>query len=334
MKTFGFQWHLTNRCNMRCTHCYAEEFDSRSDMSLSGLQSLADELFTCLARHEVSVNLTGGEPLLLEYLPELARYLQGFENLSRIDMISNGTICNSVLDELGSLENYGCTKVSCESGITSTNDAIRGEGNLASLCVNIPRIAERTKKPVVLMTTLAAYNATDVRATVEMAGRVGASGVIFERFVPLGQGSEIADQTLSAEQWKGAVADITGCAGREIDPVELAGYHAFWLHIDGREENLSGARCNLGDESMALMPDGTVYPCRRLPEEVGNLARGSFEPILDRLAGYAPSALRPRLRGEVCSACGVEDCAGCRALARAVSGDFLADDPACVKILC
>jgi radical SAM protein with 4Fe4S-binding SPASM domain len=96
-----------------------------------------------------------------------------------------------------------------------------------------------------------------------------------------------------------------------------------------RAQRLQGALCNLGDESMALMPDGTVYPCRRLPIAVGNVLKEPFETILPRLKRYAAPRIARDLRGSLCGMCGVKGCAGCRALARALTGDLLSDDPQC-----
>jgi MoaA/NifB/PqqE/SkfB family radical SAM enzyme len=81
---------------------------------------------------------------------------------------------------------------------------------------------------------------------------------------------------------------------------------------------------------MALLPDGSVFPCRRLPLPQGNVLEEPFEAILARLAGWAPEALGPGLHGMACGLCGVEGCVGCRALALALRGDALADDPQCV----
>jgi radical SAM protein with 4Fe4S-binding SPASM domain len=100
----------------------------------------------------------------------------------------------------------------------------------------------------------------------------------------------------------------------------------------GADEPLRGAPCNLGRDSMCLMPDGTVYPCRRLPVAVGNVLGEPFAAIRERLAAYAPDAIRPRLSGPRCGACDARDCAGCRALALSASGDILADDPQCALI--
>ncbi len=99
--------------------------------------------------------------------------------------------------------------------------------------------------------------------------------------------------------------------------------------MDGDELELRAAECNLGASSMALMPDGSVQPCRRLPVVVGNLANEPLGQIRRRLERFSPSRVKKDLYGPVCSACPLEYCSGCRAMARAVIGNWLDDDPCC-----
>lgn len=292
MKSFGFQWHITDRCNLRCVHCYQDTFAPLPSENISNLKSLADRIFKSLPDSRISVNLTGGEPLLVPYLFELIDHLQGFENLEEIHLITNGTVATAeVLEGIRRSEKIRYLKVSMESGIHEVNDMIRGVGNLAKVSDNVLRYQQKTEKPVVLMVTLGGYNLDTIEETVRYAGFIRASGIIFERFIPLGHGRKLDSQVLSADEWSQAVASIARASKTGADPRALASYRAFWLWLDSeKSEKLQGALCNLGDESMALMPDGTVYPCRRLPVSVGNALSEPFSKILSHLKDYRADA--------------------------------------------
>jgi len=303
LKFFGFQWHITDRCNLRCAHCYQDSFAPLPAENLANVKKLADRVSKGLPDRRISVNLTGGEPLLVPWLFDLIEHLQAFENLDEINLITNGTVATpEVLDGIRRFEKVRYLKVSLESGIHEANDFIRGAGNLAKVSDNVLRYQSKTEKPVILMVTLGGYNLETIEETVRYAGFIRASGVIFERFIPLGHGRKLEGQVLSADEWSQATASIARASRTGVDPRALAPYQAFWIWLDPqKEERLQGALCNLGDESMALMPDGTVYPCRRLPEPVGNALREPFSKILSRLSQYRPDAD-----------------AGCRALARSL----------------
>ena len=66
------QWHITHRCNLRCRHCYQEDF--RSEMGREELLDVLDKYERFLKERSLAghINLTGGEPLASPYFPELA----------------------------------------------------------------------------------------------------------------------------------------------------------------------------------------------------------------------------------------------------------------------
>jgi len=331
MKTFGFQWHITDRCNLRCRHCYQDTFGNDSEQTPDALREMADRVFGAMTDRTVSVNLTGGEPLLLPGLFDLVEHLHRLPNLGEVAIITNGTVVTErILSAAAAFPRLTTFKVSLESADAPTNDAIRGRGNLDRVLSNLERL-KGTGKDVVLMVTLSRLNAAHIGITADLARGRGLAGVIFERFVPLGTGTGLLDQVLGPGDWADAVRNVASAAGLvDVDPLDLLPYKAFWLDTrSGTEDPLAGALCNLGDGSMALMPDGTVYPCRRTPIPLGNVLQEPFDDILARLARFSPAATRPRLKGIFCTSCGVEECSGCRALARATSADPLGDDPQC-----
>ncbi len=65
---FGFQWHITDKCNLRCTHCYQEDYSGSNELGLDGLERIADEIIKTLSKwnKKGDIAITGGEPLLKE----------------------------------------------------------------------------------------------------------------------------------------------------------------------------------------------------------------------------------------------------------------------------
>ncbi|MBD3317426.1 MAG: hypothetical protein GF344_16680 [Chitinivibrionales bacterium] len=150
------------------------------------------------------------------------------------------------------------------------------------------------------------------------------SGIIFERFVPLGPGAALNKCVLSTQQWDRVLGAICEVSRLGADLSTLFPYKAFWLDLSESSDDpaVSGAPCNLGPSSMALMPDGTVFPCRRLPLAVGKLPYDTIFDIRKKLEYYSPvnepSAIqRARYKSD-----SVERCADCRALATAVGAGW------------
>ncbi len=94
---FLIQWHLTERCNLRCKHCY-QEGGQVQELSREQILAVIDEIAEMLQawrenyaiEFQPSFNVTGGEPFLRpDFFDILARMAGiGFE----IYVLSNGTV--------------------------------------------------------------------------------------------------------------------------------------------------------------------------------------------------------------------------------------------------
>lgn len=92
-----------------------------------------------------------------------------------------------------------------------------------------------------------------------------------------------------------------------------------------------GAMCSVGINALTLLPDGTIYPCRRLPIRLGNVLEDNLFDVWYSSPVLWQARTPTNLKGR-CSACEmVPVCRGCRAMALAVNGDWLAEDPQCWK---
>ncbi|MCX7957545.1 MAG: radical SAM protein [Deltaproteobacteria bacterium] len=329
MEFFGFQWHITDRCNLRCLHCYQDVFSRERERDIKTLKSYAEKIFLSGVAERIAVNITGGEPLLYPDIIELLEYINDFNSCSEINIITNGTFINDeLISVIKSLPKVRYLKISIESPDEKINDRIRGQGNLKEVTENLEKFRQ-TKKDILIMMTLASYNFRETLGMVEYVRNNSLSGVIFERFVPLGNGKRLKGEFLKRYEWKSVIEDILRISGVGLNPEEVAQYKAFWL-LSGREKMyLRAALCNLGQDSMALMPDGSVYPCRRYNKKVADINDESFENIVKVLSLYEIKNIKSRLSGEICGLCGFEDCVGCRALVYAITGDESEDDLQC-----
>ncbi|MDO4540328.1 MAG: radical SAM protein, partial [Syntrophomonadaceae bacterium] len=82
-------WNMTNRCNLRCIHCYikAEDTEYRNELSTEEAVTMIDDL----ARMQCPVLLfSGGEPLIRPDIFELGRYAT--DKGLRCVISSNGTL--------------------------------------------------------------------------------------------------------------------------------------------------------------------------------------------------------------------------------------------------
>jgi MoaA/NifB/PqqE/SkfB family radical SAM enzyme len=76
------------------------------------------------------------------------------------------------------------------------------------------------------------------------------------------------------------------------------------------------------------MPEGNVFPCRRLPITIGNLLETPLRQIWEESDLLGKLRKKKNLKGK-CGTCGMRECRGCRSLAFSLTGDFLGEDPHC-----
>lgn len=330
MRTFGFQWHITNNCNIRCRHCYQNDFTDKEDLDTRAIRKIIDTLISTLRDRHISVNLTGGEPFLRGDFFEILEMLSRQQNVQELYIITNGTVTDqTVIDRLKVYKKLKGIKISLDGSTPEINARIRNVETFQDVLETIERLKVHSL-PVLLMFTLGSYNYRDVLGMLEFSRRLEVSGAILERFIPLGRGAGMADQYLNKTEWLAVIKNCINFLDLGISPYDFLPYRALWVDFK-RDISVRGAQCNLGDESMALMPNGDVYPCRRLPVVIGNIVRDDFELIMERLHAYRV-AFDGTLHG-MCGDCVVTGCIGCRALAFAMTGDIRGEDPQCYQDL-
>ena len=326
MNTFSIQWHITDICNLRCKHCYQESYSDLQDLDTGSIKGVITKLAKELPDRKLSINLTGGEPFLRKDLFEIFHLLDSNDNVTEIYLITNGLLITpGKARQLDQIKKIKGIKMSLEGSNAAINDSIRGEGTYGKINDAIQILASFSK-PLILMFTLADYNCLDVTNMFEYARSIGVHAVIIERFVPEGQSRSLIKHVLSREQWFKVVRDIINYFDLGLSPYDFLAYRAFWINFKNEIEVL-GALCDHGENSMALMPNGDIYPCRRTPVKIGNIIHDHMRSIIERLRDLRNS-YRSRLQG-MCRDCKIDECIGCRALARALTNDIYAEDPQC-----
>jgi radical SAM protein with 4Fe4S-binding SPASM domain len=340
---FGFQWHITNRCNLRCAHCYQEDYSGYNELDIDGLKQIADEIIRTLAKwgKKGDIAITGGEPLLKEEMFPLIHYLESADEISSLDILSNGTLINDkILAQIQHLTKLRCVQVSLEGASPESNDAIRGKGTFQKVIKAI-RLLRSGGVSVNIMFTLQRRNGGDIPSLIDLAVAEGISSLTIERFVPVGSGARIRNELLSPEEIKGVFSYISERAEREINRgglTSISRSRPLWvmcnrssLGADMTDKDAAGGICSIGLDGLCILPDATVLPCRRLPIPIGNLKNDSLLKIWHTSDLLWEIADKHNLKGK-CNSCEfIAQCSGCRAMAYACTGDYLAEDPQCWK---
>jgi radical SAM protein with 4Fe4S-binding SPASM domain len=327
--SFYIQWHITNLCNLRCQHCYQDDFSKKNDLDWAGLKKVCENLFNTLREWDKTacIHLTGGEPLLKPELFPLLSHLDQQSTVEELGIITNGLpIDREMMRRLSDFPKLRKIKISLDGGDAETNDSIRQKGTFDKVIHNLPLTKKTGKFEIFFMFTAMKRNLRSFPSLFKLCQDIGIDGLIIERFIPLGRGREVMDEVLSKEEWKEMIGMLSGFMSAEEH--SFLSYQAFQISFDGEEPELLGAPCVVGVDGLCIMPAGNVFPCRRFPVSIGNLLNDSLKQIWGESEILEKLRRKENLKGK-CGSCGIGDCRGCRSLALALTGDYLGEDPHC-----
>ena len=327
---FYIQWHITNLCNLRCQHCYQDDFSKKSDLDWAGLEKVCDNLLNTMREwgKTACIHLTGGEPLLRPDLFPLLAHLDRHSMVEELGIITNGlTMDQEMMRTLSGFSKLKKMKISLDGGDAETNDSIRQKGAFDKVMQNLPLIKEGGRFEILFMLTIMKRNFRSLPSLFRLCHNIDIDGLIIERFIPLGRGRKVMDEVLSKEEWKEMVGMLADFISTEEEN-SFFPYQAFQISFSGGEPELLGAPCVIGVDGLCVMPEGNVFPCRRFPISIGNLLETPLKQIWEESDILKKLRRRENLKGK-CGRCEMKDCCGCRSLALALTGDFLEEDPHC-----
>lgn len=330
---FFVQWHLTERCNLRCRHCYqgdsaADEMSQRQALSVvAEVSDMIEEWSEAYGmKFSPSANISGGEPFLRK---DLFAVIEEFSRRGfALYLLTNGTLVDRQRAQgLADLGVRG-VQVSVE-GPEEVHEAIRGNGSFSSAMRGVENLLA-AGLTVTLNATLSRLNAPRFMELVVLAEECGVQRLGFSRLVPSGRGRELMGQSLDKGQLKDLYEAIFSLKPKYLgivtgDPVAM---HST-LPDSGDAGTVPLGGCAVGISGLTLLSDGTVLPCRRLPVALGNVLEDSVRGIWATSETLGALRDRRKYTGK-CAACPRwAACRGCRGIAYAKSGSMLAEDPGC-----
>ncbi len=317
-KSFVFQWHITHRCNLRCSHCYQEDYSAfESRESLLRVLGQLEELKAAYG-FKCHINVTGGEPLLHPdfywLLGEAAD--RGFSTA----VLTNGTLLD--VRAAKRLKKLGVDYVQVSlDGCKRVHDKIRGKGSFRKALGGIYALKSCGIYTDVSFTAQS-KNKGELKRLAGICSDLGVDKLWFDRVVIPADGDR-RGLSLGAEEYRRLCKQAAALNKKGM--VSCARALQFLPCADK-----SVYRCTAGDTLLAMLADGTVMPCRRLPVAAGNINDNSLLEI------YRDSPLLKRLREpsipEGCGGCEYSGLChgGAKCVAYAETGSFNAKDPDCL----
>lgn len=339
-------WGVTNRCNLRCGHCYANSGRAlENELTTQEAHSLIDELADIGV---VAIAFSGGEPMLRRDVFELTSHANWRDIY--VAMASNGTLITKSVAK--KLKNSGVRYIEISiDGSGETHDMLRGVGGAFDSALEALKYCKEEGMLTCMAMTVTRQNYAEVPKVIGLAEEIGVDRFVHFNFIPTRRGKQMAGEDLTPEDRekllkllysklrKGGIEVFsTAPQYAKVALQEEATPHFSFSFYGGLmggatkalAEFISG--CGAGRLYCGIEANGDVVPCVFMPIRVGNVRRKSFKEIWDNSSLLQALRDRENLKG-CCAKCEYKYvCSGCRSRAYAYYGDINAPDPGCILV--
>lgn len=341
-------WNCTQRCNLRCIHCYAgaDEKSRKNELTTEQGKSFIRDL----AEFNVPVLLfSGGEPLMRKDLFKLASFAK--ELGIRPVISTNGTLITTEVAE--KLKEIGFAEIGISiDGVSENNDKLRRKKGAFDSALQGIRNCIALSQRVSLRFTISRHNYHDIPAVLDLVERERIDRVCFYHLAYTGRAATMVEEDLNHKDTRDTVELI---CKRTIDfhrrglekEILMVGNHSdgVYAYLKVKEEqpdrasavlellsrnggNNSGVRIGAVDNLGNVHPDQFWWHY-----SFGNVRERKFGDIWLDTSDPLMRGLKNRkglLKGR-CAKCQYLDLCGgnLRIRAEAVYGDVWAEDPAC-----
>jgi MoaA/NifB/PqqE/SkfB family radical SAM enzyme len=306
---------VTNRCSLRCGHCFYLEQIERGvvdEPSLDTVRELTQELGPLLW-----LSVGGGEPFLRDDLPELVGWVQRHCRPKVLTIPTNAHDTERVFEatqRMAQATTRGSLVVSISiDGPGPVHDALRGKGTHARAMRTIERLQPLLRSyprlQLAVILTVSEHNAAEAPDYVEQIVESIHPGIVainLDRRPPDGA-SRLPEPVLEAyEQANQRYLDLMSQGSVQRLRVPFSGLLREKERLQ-RESILRIARdgtylapCMAGTLGYVVYPDGALAPCEVLDDTLGKLGEAGGPSFGQLARGQAAKDLRHRIRQGRC----------------------------------
>ena len=272
------QLQLTNRCNLRCIHCYMDSGITHYDeIGIENWKSLIDTIAVRADRWFCSIS--GGEAMLYKDYLEVLTYAK--QKGAETAMISNGLMLTE--ERIRTLEPVlDHIQISLDGATPEVNDAIRGKGVHAAV-VKALKLLNNSSIRVGLNVVLMESNVEDIKQNLSRLIQQELDGMKLD-----------LDISTLVREGRANNSDKVITTSNFISSINETAED--FLQMDDWMPSPSYRRQNCGyGNTLAIYSNGDVSPCLSPRFIRGNILKNDMGELLDVIARERTDSLVDRL---------------------------------------
>jgi pseudo-rSAM protein/SPASM domain protein len=343
-------WNMTNKCNLKCLHCYAEATTHRAEGELTTEE--AKKFIDDVAEYNCPVLLfSGGEPFIRKDLFELAKYAKA-KGLRPV-ISTNGTLITEEKARLAKEAGIMYIGVSLD-GLQEVNDHFRGVPGAFEKAIEGMKNCLKVGQKTGLRFTITKHNQKDLEGVLIKLKEIGVSRCCVYHLDYTGRGKDILQHDLTHDETRKAIStffELTKKHHSEGFPIEtlLVGNYADggFLYLTLQKDDPERAdwayellKRNGGDGTGQTIAEvdhlGNVHANQFWQSySFGNVKERKFGEIWEDVSDPIMKGLKNKAE-YINGRCAVDHCrffeickGGSRVRALAITEDVWGPDPAC-----
>ena len=281
------QWKITNKCNLKCKHCYLGKLDG-FELPFEKANEIAD---TIINSNVMEVTISGGECLTYKGIEEIIKRF--LINGIKVNVFTNAVLLKNVLDRIdsGILNTNALLFYVSVDGLKSSHEQIRGKNTFDKTIENIKYAIEKGY-PVVTNTVINKTNYCDIMDMIVLLKQMGVKDVQLSNLIVQGSANNSMKISLSEQMaLKEKINDLYkehpefGYIYYSEVP-DSDGVRKVYSLSNGKKNFIGNDnwKCTAGVARVTIDSNGKVYCCPFIKDSyLGNLNKENLSEVWDNV---------------------------------------------------
>lgn len=281
------QWKITNKCNLKCKHCYLGKLDG-FELPFEKADEIVD---TIINSNVMEVTISGGECLTYKGIEKIIKKF--LINGIKVDVFTNALLLKNVLDKIDSdiLNKSALLFYVSVDGLKSSHEQIRGKNTFDKTIENIKYAIEKGY-PVVTNTVINKINYCDIMDMIVLLKQMGVKDVQLSNLIVQGSADNSMKISLSEQMaLKEKINDLYkehpefGYIYYSEVP-DSDGVRKVYSLSNGKKDFIGNdnCKCTAGVARVTIDSNGKVYCCPFIKDSyLGDLNKENLSDVWDNV---------------------------------------------------
>ena len=281
------QWKITNKCNLKCKHCYLGKLDG-FELPFEKADEIVD---TIINSNVMEVTISGGECLTYKGIEKIIKKF--LVNGIKVDVFTNALLLKNVLDKIDSdiLNKSALLFYVSVDGLKSSHEQIRGKNTFDKTIENIKYAIEKGY-PVVTNTVINKINYCDIMDMIVLLKQMGVKDVQLSNLIVQGSADNSMKISLSEQMaLKEKINDLYkehpefGYIYYSEVP-DSDGVRKVYSLSNGKKDFIGNDnwKCTAGVARVTIDSNGKVYCCPFIKDSyLGDLNKENLSDVWDNV---------------------------------------------------